>query len=195
MLKLKGDLMKNKNVFGLLIVMSLIVASISASALSPFNNGWQTQIGKQSSLHSLDKYCDKGMISGRVYDLMSKGYVVKCVWLGSDNKKIKSSVGGGLNVEDNTPEENDEGEEASDEDGDEGTGGGSGEEDDEGGCENNDNDCKEEEVCEVVEYKVKERVCEWKGFGRHKFLDCDWEWVIKEKNVCHSEIVCEEDKD
>lgn len=142
--------MKNKFVLGLVVMVLMIGSILSVSALSPFNSGWQSQIGKKSILHAFDVNCNKGMIGGRVYDLETHQYIIKCVYPGSGKSKVKNS-GVGLNVENSPAEENNEGS-SSEESGSEDISGGSGEEDDEGGCEGDDNDYeKEEEQDEDVE--------------------------------------------
>ena len=180
-------------IFFVMMVVTMIGLTGLASAL---NNTWNLNDLRGNSYksfsqsrynlyHNEDDLCYKGQIMGRYSD-----GTFRCSWPGGNKDKLNK---GDVNVQDNTQSSGQE--ETPQSDGDETSGGGSSEEDDEAQCENHDNDCKEKEVCEVVEFKVKEKVCQWKGFGRHKFLHCDWEIVTKEKTVCHSEIVCEEDED
>jgi hypothetical protein len=178
--------MKNKFVLGLVVIVLMIGSILSVSALNPFNSGWQSQIGKKSILHAYDVNCPKGMIAGRVYDLGTHQYNIKCVWPGSGKNKDKNN-GVGLNVENSPAEENNEGS-SSDENGSEDSSGGSGSEDDEGGCEGDDNDCEEEEVCEVVKEKVWKETCVLKKGKLH----CNHGWVWEDKTVCKVIDVCEE---
>ena len=131
--------------FGLLSVFVLIAAIVSTALTSafttleykPFNNGWQSQIGKKSVLHSMDSNCPKGMIWARYSD----GFY-DCAWPSKNNKKTGGAL---LNVNSGNTLEQEEDVDVVEEEEEEGSSddGGVCEYVDERRCEDSYNSCEE----------------------------------------------------
>lgn len=59
------------------IVIGLLMTTTALALNSPFNEGWQRQIGQKSHLQSMDDQCQKGQIMARYSDA-----TLRCTWPG-----------------------------------------------------------------------------------------------------------------